>query len=48
MGWNGMEWDKGGQIKYPMMLCPKISQVLFFSHAKSVETEIFQSWYIPE
>ena len=53
---------KGGQIKYPMMLCAKISQVLFFitnnirnnsyyiifSHAKSVQTEIFQSWNIPE
>ena len=25
---------KGGQVKYPMMLCAKISQVLFFSHAK--------------
>ena len=28
------ESRKGGQIKYPMMLCAKISQVLFFSHAK--------------
>ena len=27
-------YNKGGQIKYSMMLCAKISQVLFFSHAK--------------
>ena len=26
-----------------MMLCAKISQVLFFSHGKNVQTEIFQS-----
>ena len=40
--------NKGGQIKYPMMLCAKISQVKFFIHAKSVQTEIFQSWNTPE
>ena len=28
------QFTKGGQIKYPMMLCAKISQVLFVSHAK--------------
>ena len=28
------DFRKGGQIKYPMMLCAKISQVLFLSHAK--------------